>query len=213
MVLIALIVGGHASALESPTSEQGIPTEQGLASWYGVKFEGRPTASGETFDMGRLSAAHKALPFGTLAKVTNLENGLFTIVRINDRGPFVPGRIIDLSRAAAEEIGMLGKGVAMVKIEVVVPAVQRERFSIQVGAYSQRANYEKVALRLQQNGLDILLEHTERVTRVIVPDVTGESLEAIMHKLSGLGFSAALIRKHNHRQSRFVTDFLGSTSP
>ena len=101
---------------------QGDPTassfvEIGEASWYGPGFHGRKTANGERFDTHELTAAHKTLPFGTLLKVTNLENNLFTIVRINDRGPYIRGRIIDLSKAAKEEIGM--GGTALVKIEQV----------------------------------------------------------------------------------------------
>ncbi len=101
---------------------QGDPTassfvEIGEASWYGPGFHGRKTANGERFDTHELTAAHKTLPFGTLLKVTNLENNLFTIVRVNDRGPYIRGRIIDLSKAAKEEIGM--GGTALVKIEQV----------------------------------------------------------------------------------------------
>ena len=91
--------------------------EIGEASWYGPGFHGRKTASGERFDTYDLTAAHKTLPFGTLLKVTNLENNLFTVVRINDRGPYVRGRIIDLSKAAKEEIRM--GGTAQVRIEMV----------------------------------------------------------------------------------------------
>lgn len=93
--------------------------QRGKASWYGGKFQGRKTASGEIFDTTELTAAHKRLPFGTRVKVTNLSNSKTTVVRINDRGPFVEGRIIDLSRAAARQIGMLGHGVAEVRISVL----------------------------------------------------------------------------------------------
>ncbi len=91
--------------------------EIGEASWYGPGFHGRKTASGERFDTYDLTAAHKTLPFGTLLKVTNLENNLYTVVRINDRGPYIRGRIIDLSKAAKEEIKM--GGTAQVRIEMV----------------------------------------------------------------------------------------------
>lgn len=94
-------------------------TERGLASWYGKKFHGRRTANGERFDMHRPSAAHKTLPFGVSVRVTNLDNGRKIVVRINDRGPFVEGRIIDLSKAAAKKLGMIEAGVVPVKIEVV----------------------------------------------------------------------------------------------
>lgn len=92
---------------------------EGTASWYGPGFAGRPTASGEVFDPGRLTAAHRTLPFNTHLKVTNLANGRSVVVRINDRGPFTGRRIIDLSRAAAERIGMIGSGTARVLLEPV----------------------------------------------------------------------------------------------
>lgn len=91
-------------------------TEHGKASYYADKFQGRKTASGEIFRQRRMTAAHKTIPFGTKVKVTNLSNGRTIKVRINDRGPFVAGRIIDLSRKAAGRLGMLNAGVANVKI-------------------------------------------------------------------------------------------------
>jgi rare lipoprotein A len=96
--------------------------ETGKASWYGQSFHGRRTASGESFDRHELTGAHRTLPFGTVVKVTNLGNGRSALVRINDRGPFAGNRIIDLSYAAAREIGMAGRGVAKVRVELVAPA-------------------------------------------------------------------------------------------
>lgn len=91
----------------------------GYASYYSVSFEGKRTACGEIFDNSKFTAAHKTLPFGTRCEVTNLENGRKTIVRINDRGPFIRGRIIDLSRAAAEELDMIESGVVKVSVRVL----------------------------------------------------------------------------------------------
>ena len=93
--------------------------EEGMASYYGDEFDGKQTASGEIFDQSGLTAAHKTLPFQTKVRVTNLSNGKDVVVKVNDRGPFVEGRIIDLSYAAAEEIGMIGKGTIKVRIEVI----------------------------------------------------------------------------------------------
>lgn len=93
--------------------------ETGPASWYGHPYHGRRASSGEIYDMNQLTAAHLRLPFGTWVRVTNLSNGLHSDVRINDRGPFVKNRIIDLSRAAAEQIGMIGPGTARVNLEVI----------------------------------------------------------------------------------------------
>lgn len=93
-------------------------SEVGIASWYGGPHQGRVTASGEIFDMTRLTAAHRALPLGTSLKVTNLENGRVVRVRVNDRGPYVPGRILDLSRQAARALGMVERGVVLVRLDV-----------------------------------------------------------------------------------------------
>ena len=90
--------------------------EIGLASYYADRFHGRPTASGEFYDRRALTAAHRRLPFGSVVQVTHLENGRSVVVRINDRGPFVRGRVIDLSYAAAKDLGMLRRGVVKVRI-------------------------------------------------------------------------------------------------
>jgi len=103
-----------------PALNEGRGQEQvGVASWYGKEFQGRPTASGERYDLHALTAAHRTLPFGTRVKVTNLENGRSVIVRINDRGPNQPGRLIDLSYAAARQIGLVANGTAKVRIEIL----------------------------------------------------------------------------------------------
>lgn len=93
--------------------------QEGIASWYGERFQGRPTASGEPYDMRAMTAAHPTLSFGTRIRVTHLENGRSVTVRINDRGPFIEGRIVDLSRRAAEELGIIREGVAPVRVEVL----------------------------------------------------------------------------------------------
>lgn len=94
-------------------------TETGVASWYGPKFHGKKTSSGETYNQYAYTAAHKTLPFGTRLRVTNLDNGRTTKVVVNDRGPFKTGRIIDLSRVAAQDIDMIGTGIARVRIEAI----------------------------------------------------------------------------------------------
>lgn len=116
-----LWLGGCAAPrLEMPSTDQqvqeGRAIDTGVASWYGERFHGRRTASGETFDMTQLTAAHKSLPFGTRVRVRNLDNGREVEVRINDRGPFTPGRVIDLSHAAAAAIGILQSGTARVAV-------------------------------------------------------------------------------------------------
>ncbi|MEM6907087.1 MAG: septal ring lytic transglycosylase RlpA family protein [Pseudomonadota bacterium] len=110
-------------AFEPPLERETILRElgSGVASYYGRRFHGRRTASGERFNMNALTAAHKTLPFGSRVRVTNRANGRSVIVRINDRGPFVRGRTIDLSRRAAKEIGMISRGHARVTLELMAP--------------------------------------------------------------------------------------------
>jgi len=93
--------------------------EEGIASYYADEFNGRRTSNGEIFDMNKLTAAHKSLPFNSVVKVLNLDNGKSVVVRVNDRGPFVEGRVIDLSLAGAKAIGMIGTGTARVALEVL----------------------------------------------------------------------------------------------
>lgn len=141
--------------------------QYGKASWYGEKFHGRPTSSGEVFDMHRKSAAHKTLPLGTYVSVLNLSNKKQSVVRINDRGPFVKGRIIDLSYAAAREIDLVRSGLTDVKIValgkeigrlktasgprpvVELADLERGEFTIQVGAFQDKENALRLADRLK----------------------------------------------------------------
>ena len=104
---------------KGPGKAASIGPREGVASYYGKKFQGRRTASGERFDMHKYTAAHRTLPFGTRVKVTNVSNGKSVVVRINDRGPFKRGRIIDISYVAARAIGIVGKGSGRVRIEIV----------------------------------------------------------------------------------------------
>jgi len=141
--------------------------QRGTASWYGQKFHGRKTSNGERYDMYGVSAAHKTLPFGTMVRVHNLRNGRQLDVRINDRGPFVKGRIIDLSYGAAEKLGVVGPGTAPVEIVALAAPARRVRqpggqerlvavdltrgnFTFQVGAFLDRNNAERLAAKLKR---------------------------------------------------------------
>jgi rare lipoprotein A len=121
LLATAALVSAACSGNHRPatTASVGPAIERGTASWYGPKFNGRPTASGERYDMRSLTAAHPTLPFGTLVQVTNLANGRQVVVRINDRGPFAHRRIIDLSYAAARELEIVGPGTARVELALV----------------------------------------------------------------------------------------------
>jgi rare lipoprotein A len=106
-------------ALTLPFGAARASVQEGVVSWYGERFHNRPTASGELFDVAALTMAHPSLPFGTKVRVTNLRNGRSVVVRVNDRGPFVGSRIADLSQAAAATLGMLQRGLARARIEVL----------------------------------------------------------------------------------------------
>ena len=146
--------------------------ERGLASWYGSKFHGRPTSSGEPFDMHRVSAAHKTLPLPTWVEVTNLDNNRKLVVRVNDRGPFKEGRIIDLSYAAAVLLGVYETGTARVDVraiaqqEVPASAVTAPRelpVLLQAGAYSRERTARDVARQLRQAEIDDVRVERSRV--------------------------------------------------
>ena len=122
LVLLVLGVGcGRKPEIRLPPPRPAVvgAAETGIASWYGVPYHGRRTSNGEVYDMNKLTAAHLSLPFGAWVRVANLGNGREVDVRINDRGPFVKNRVIDLSRAAAQQIGMLGPGTARVRMTVI----------------------------------------------------------------------------------------------
>lgn len=125
--------------------------EEGIASWYGVPYHGRRAANGEIYDMYKLTAAHRTLPFDTVLRITNLKNGMHTEVRITDRGPFVEGRIIDLSLGAARALDMVGAGIAPVRLELVSgPNPYTGFFTVQVGAFLSRDNAERLRKQLEQ---------------------------------------------------------------
>ena len=129
--------------------EGGTVYEEGKASWYGAPFHGRQASNGETYDMYKLTAAHRTLPFNTMVRVTNMTNGKSTTVRITDRGPFVDNRIIDLSYAAAKQIESIGPGVVPVQLEILSAIDPNEgMFTIQVGAFHDKANAERLVRRL-----------------------------------------------------------------
>ena len=154
-------------------------TEQGNASWYGIPFNGRHSSNGEIYDMNKLTAAHRTLPFETVVRVTNLNNGKTTTVRITDRGPFVDNRIIDLSQAAAREIESIGPGVVPVRLEVMGNVdVSAGFFTVQVGAFRERANAERLRDRLNASYSPVFIQQYDlpdsTFYRVRVGKISGE---------------------------------------
>lgn len=144
-LLFAMTLHVGCSSVRAPEAPPRV-VESGRASWYGQKFHGRRTASGERYDMHQLTAAHQTLPFGTVLEVRNLDNGRVCQVRVNDRGPFVHGRILDVSYAAAKELGMVGPGTARVEL-ALLPALPPEpalRFASAAGGAGAGETFAEV---------------------------------------------------------------------
>jgi len=130
--------------LEIPAEAKPVFVETGIASWYGPPYHNRRGSNGEVYDMHAMTAAHRTLPLGSIVRVVNLETKASAVVRITDRGPFIEGRVIDLSKAAAEKIGMIQKGTTEVRLEVLktpVPIADGGRWAVQIGGF----DHEKVA--------------------------------------------------------------------
>ena len=178
--------------------------ETGTASWYGGEFHGRPTSSREIYDMNDLTAAHRTLPFGTFVMVTHLATGRAVVVRINDRGPFVRGRVIDLSFAAARVVGLVGPGTARVRIEVLkgfrAPAGTAGGDGpvwLQVGAYSVQESAYALKRKLEGRFGDVAVSRFETPTavfyRVRVRAAAGEA-QALARRLAAEGYPVIVVR-------------------
>ena len=186
---------------EKPTLSEKIEKREskgvqyGIASWYGSDFHGRPTSSGEIYDMYQLTCAHNTLPLGTTVMVTNLENGKSLELKVNDRGPFVKDRIIDLSYAAAEILGMWEKGTAYVKVEVIGPLIEQiQRFTLQVGSFIDETNAQKLAEELRKSFENVYVATVETLSqkyhRVRVGQFeTRELALSMAERLSQMGFN------------------------
>ena len=175
--------------------------EQGVASWYGMKFHGHRTSNGEIYDVYQYTAAHKTLPLPSYVKVTRLDNGQSVIVRVNDRGPFHEGRIIDLSYAAAVKLGINRQGTAKVEVEVVQPPADDPVRWVQVSALSDLSAAQALQQKLQQ-GIQPLQwpviitsqEGAKPLHKVrIGPVPEGKQLEAVLEKLKEINVSNPLL--------------------
>jgi rare lipoprotein A len=169
--------------------------QYGIASWYGKDFHGKPTSSGEIYDMYQLTCAHNTFPLGTMVMVTNMENGKAVELKVNDRGPFVKDRIIDLSYAAAQIIGMYEKGTAYVKVEIISPLIEQiQRFTLQVGSFVDEVNARRLADQLRGSFENVYVTTVETLTqkyhRVRVGQFdTREEALSTAEKLSQMGFN------------------------
>ncbi|MBZ5575453.1 MAG: septal ring lytic transglycosylase RlpA family protein [Acidobacteriia bacterium] len=208
-VLIAVVLSGcghKTRASRIPPPPAAVPvgyTETGLASWYGYPYHGRRAADGEIYDMEQLTAAHRTLPFNAWVRVFNLDNHRTVDVRITDRGPFVEGRVIDLSHAAAQVIQMIGPGTARVRLQVTrLPDTEAAGlFAVQVGAFSNRRRAERLRHRMESRyGLARVVERdgTSGLWRVLVGSEPTEDKAAALaqriRKDSGENTPAFVVR-------------------
>ena len=199
LLLVPTLLFFSCARLPYPPSE-GVQT--GEASWYGTDFHGKLTSNKEIYDMYDMTAAHKSLPFGTYVMVTNLNNGKSAMVRINDRGPFVKGRIIDLSYAAARALDMVTSGTAPVKLEVLYeysPKYSSQKFSVQIGSFVERKNAEALKNELSKkfDGVYITLFKTTNQTfyRVRIKARDREEAKSIARRLMQAGFTAIVLEE------------------
>ncbi len=186
---------------------------EGRASWYGIDFHGRPTASGELFDRAGLTAAHRSLPFGTLLRVTARSTGASAVVRVNDRGPFVGDRVIDLSEAAARLVGLISEGTGWVSCVVLSPAdaaafgapqppeqsqgsggVTKAGYCrVQVASYRDAKNAEATLERLRLSGIQAAIEVAGAYRRIVLASVPSPELAELRSRLNALGYRDLLV--------------------
>lgn len=198
-----LLLDGCYFFAKPPAPPKG-SLEHGIASWYGPGFHGKRTSSGVAFDQDKLTAAHPTLPLGSRVLVTNKRNGKKVEVVVNDRGPFVPGRVIDLSRAAAERLGMLRPGTTPVRIELVAlpPDGSRHvRYAVQVAAFVRREHADALVEELARRFDDAYLLRHEMggatYFRVrLGPYGTKEQAQERARRLVGLGWPAFVVEEN-----------------
>ena len=198
------------------TASADVYKSNAQASFYAEKYHGRKTANGEIFNMYAMTCAHKTLPFGTVLRVTNLKNNKTVDVRVNDRGPFVKGREIDVSKAAAQKLDMIKTGTASVKIEILSAGEKRigkgasskkalsaknvkvssDFWDVQIGSFSNYDNANKVAQNLLRSGFEnVYFQKTPTVTRVVLKKVPDGKLETTEEMLRKNGYADYVVKK------------------
>jgi rare lipoprotein A len=213
LVLLALLLAARCASRQAPAPAPVAPgqvppetgltgAQEGVASWYGGNdgFEGKPTASGEIYNSNKLTAAHRELPFGSIVDVTSVDTGRTVRVRINDRGPFAKGRIIDLSHEAARLIGIVGSGTGRVRLTLVKPGVEPTPvpdmvpWVVQVGSFADRVRAERQADRVRATGRAVFLEPFDGLTRVkIGPYPSRAEAQAALTALESAGFEGIVV--------------------
>lgn len=183
---------------ESPGMEVTYQEINGYASWYGDPFHGRRTSNGEIYNMYSLTAAHRTLPFNTIVQVNNLDNGMQVQVRVNDRGPFIEGRIIDLSYAAAQQINMLLPGTAKVRLNILRIDTTTSAVSVQVGSFLEKEKAEKLASEIRGHYSPVAIRVYDsakgRFYRVLVGEhSTRTDALKVLRRLSSDGYEGFVI--------------------
>ncbi len=216
LLTAALLTGCGSKKLEKdfPPTKLKRGTQEGVSSWYGKKFHGNPTASGEIYDMHGLSAAHRTLPLNTIVEVTNLDNGRSVVLKVNDRGPFIKGRILDCSYGAAKELDFANAGLARVRIEVIKEGdgkyrspksraggkrTRKSRFDgalcIQVGAFSSEENADSFRDLLEDKVGDAFVVKFQNLYRVRVGRLdTEEQADDLQERLQAMGYDGFVTR-------------------
>ena len=183
-------------------AEPSPPVQEGTASWYGPGFHGKKTSNQETYNMYDMTAAHQTLPFETHVRVTNLNNGRSVIVRINDRGPFVKDRIIDLSFSAAQALDMLNTGTAPVRLEILLdrsPPLSSQKFAVQVGSFSTEANAEALKDELKSGYQGVYVKEFQTSQqiyyRVRIKAENREDAQKLALRLQAAGYTAIVLEE------------------
>ena len=201
LALVLLLVAACAGPGLRSRPWEDLSGETGLASWYGVPYHGRRTSSGEVYDMYQLTAAHRDIPLGSWVEVTNLTNGRSLTVRINDRGPFVEGRVIDLSYAAASLLWITGPGVVPVRVrlsQLPVGASGSARYSVQVASFTAESSAQALKAELEQKvrGVHVVkaLIGGETYYRVRIGTFASRSeAQGTAERLAGLGYRVLIM--------------------
>ena len=199
VIFFSVLLMNSCSSL--PETESST-VQTGLASWYGPDFHGKMTSSREIYNMYDMTAAHRFLPFGTYVMVTNMNNGKSVKVKINDRGPFVDGRIIDLSYAAARVLEAVGPGVIPVKIEILEdesPSPSSQRYAVQVGSFANGENARSLQRKLKETFRDVYVSPfqtpTQTYFRVRIKATSRDDAESITQRLYREGYVSFIIEE------------------
>jgi rare lipoprotein A len=208
---LATVFCAHRSArpvLGPDEDSAGAHALTGIASWYGEDFNGKPTSSRESYDTEALTAAHRTLPFQTRVRVVNLDNRKSVVVRINDRGPFINGRIIDLSLAAARAVDMVGPGTAPVRLEILSgpPPPAGPQFSVQIGSFLRKEGAQELEARLKDDFGPATIETVSlegrRYYRVRLRAADRKASEALSRRLAEAGFSGLIFEEADRARKR-----------